>query len=165
MNPSDIAALSLFMAAWLLYQPALKRLSRRGGVISTDMTVVRRRWMANMAGRENRFLDSQLLGHVLSSASFFSSASLIVIAATAGALFRGDATYRSMAHLTATETGPRWLFELKLAMVVLALARGLLDFIWAIRQMRRSARRRRRRPRRPCCGPMARRPPRSSIRR
>ena len=135
MSPFDIAALALFLIAWLFYQPALKRLSRRGGVINTDMTVVRRRWMANMAGRENRFLDSQLMGHALNSASFFASANLIVIAAAAGALFRSADTYRTVAHLTATDTGPRWLFEAKLALVVVALARGLLDFIWAIRQM------------------------------
>ena len=135
MSPLDIAALIVFAVGWLLYQPALKRLSRRGGVINTDMTIVRRRWMANMARRENRFLDSQLMGHALNSASFFASANLIVIAAAAGALFRSDTTYRTVAHMVATETGPRWLFEAKLALVVLALARGLLDFIWAIRQM------------------------------
>jgi len=135
MSPFDIAAISVFMVAWLFYQPALKRLSRRGGVINTDMTVVRRRWMANMAGRENRFLDSQLMGHALNSASFFASASLIVIAAASGALFRSADTYREVAKLAVTETGPRWLFEAKLALVVVALARGLLDFIWAIRQM------------------------------
>jgi uncharacterized membrane protein len=135
MTPTDIAALTLFAIGWLLYQPALKRLSRRGGVINTDMTVVRRRWMANMAARENRFLDSQLMGHALSSASFFASANLIVIAAAAGALFRSDTTYQTVAHMAVTEAGPRWLFQAKLALVVLALARGLLDFIWAIRQM------------------------------
>jgi uncharacterized membrane protein len=135
MTSTDIAALTLFAIGWLLYQPALKRLSRRGGVINTDMTVVRRRWMANMAARENRFLDSQLMGHALSSASFFASANLIVIAAAAGALFRSDTTYQTVAHMAVTEAGPRWLFQAKLALVVLALARGLLDFIWAIRQM------------------------------
>jgi uncharacterized membrane protein len=135
MTPTDIAALTLFAIGWLLYQPALKRLSRRGGVINTDMTVVRRRWMINMAARENRFLDSQLMGHALSSASFFASANLIVIAAAAGALFRSDTTYQTVAHMAVTEAGPRWLFQAKLALVVLALARGLLDFIWAIRQM------------------------------
>jgi uncharacterized membrane protein len=135
MTPTDIAALTLFAIGWLLYQPALKRLSRRGGVINTDMTVVRRRWMANMAARENRFLDSQLMGHALNSASFFASANLIVIAAAAGALFRSDTTYQTVAHMAVAETGPRWLFQAKLALVVLALARGLLDFIWAIRQM------------------------------
>jgi len=135
MSPLDIAALALFLTAWLFYQPILKRLSRRGGVINTDMTVVRRRWMANMAARENRFLDSQLMGHLLNSASFFASANLIVIAAAAGALFKSGDTYRSVAHLAVTDTGPRWLFDAKLALVVATLARGLLDFIWAIRQM------------------------------
>jgi uncharacterized membrane protein len=135
MSPTDIAALAFFLAAWLFYQPMLKRLGRRGGMINTDMTVLRLRWMANMAARENRFIDSQLMGHVLNSASFFASANLIVIAAAAGALFRSADTYRSVAHLAVTETGPRWLFEAKLALVVAALARGLLDFIWAIRQM------------------------------
>jgi uncharacterized membrane protein len=135
MSPLDIAAVAVFLVAWLFYQPALKRLSRRGGMINTDMTVLRRRWMANMAARENRFIDSQLMGHVLNSASFFASTNLIVIAAAAGALFKSNDTYRTVAHLAATETGPRWLFEAKLALIVLALARGLLDFVWAIRQM------------------------------
>ena len=129
MNPTDIAALTVFVIGWLLYQPTLKRLSRGRGVINTDMTVVRRRWMANMAGRENRFLDSQLMGHALNSASFFASANLIVIAAAAGALSRSDSTYQTVARMAVTETGPRWLFQAKLALVILALARGLLDFI------------------------------------
>ena len=135
MSPIDIAALVVFLTAWLFYQPMLKRLSRRGGMINTDMTVLRVRWMANMAARENRFIDSQLMGHVLNSASFFASTNLIVIAAAAGALFRSADTYRTVAHLAATDTGPRWLFEAKLALIVAALTRGLLDLIWAIRQM------------------------------
>jgi uncharacterized membrane protein len=135
MSSLDITALVVFLTAWLFYQPMLKRLGRRGGMINTDMTVLRLRWMANMAARENRFIDSQLMGHVLNSASFFASTNLIVIAAAAGALFRSADSYRTVAHLAVTETGPRWLFEAKLALVVAALARGLLDFIWAIRQM------------------------------
>src|SRR3569833_1680960 len=111
MSPIDLAALGVFLTAWLFYQPIHKRLSCRGGVINTDMIVVRRRGMANMAARENRFLDSQLMGHVLNSASFFASANLIVIAAAAGALIKSAATYRTVAHLAVTDTGPRWLFE------------------------------------------------------
>jgi uncharacterized membrane protein len=135
MSRIDIAALVVFLTAWLFYQPMLKRLSRRGGMINTDMTVLRLRWMANMAARENRFIDSQLMGHVLNSASFFASTNLIVIAAAAGALFRSGDTYRTVARLAVTDTGPPWLFQVKLALVVAALTRGLLDLIWAIRQM------------------------------
>jgi uncharacterized membrane protein len=137
MSSFDICALAIFLLAWLFYQPALKRLSRSSGVLNTHMTVVRRRWMANMTQRDNRFLDSQLIGHTLSSASFFTSANLIIIAAAAGALFRSAETYRTITRLgvAATAAGPQWLFEVKLALIVATLARGLLDFIWAIRQL------------------------------
>jgi uncharacterized membrane protein len=108
---------------------------RRGGVINTDMTVIRAAWMRNMVGRENRFMDGQLLGHALNSASFFASSNLLLIAATAGALFGGETTYRSVSALVVIQTSSRMLFELQLALVLVALARGLLDFIWSIRQM------------------------------
>ena len=135
MSALDLGALALFLAAWLAYQPLLGFLSRGGGAINTDLTVVRGAWMRNMVGRENRFMDGQLLGHVLNSASFFASSNLILIAAAAGALFGGESTFRSVSALVVIKTSSRLLFELQLALVLLTLARGLLDFIWAIRQM------------------------------
>ena len=52
-----------------------------------------------MTGREVRLMDGQLLGHALNSASFFASSNLLLIAAAAGALFGGDATFRSVSAL------------------------------------------------------------------
>ncbi|MET0274840.1 MAG: DUF599 family protein [Phenylobacterium sp.] len=136
MSTLDIAALVVFAICWLAYQPLLVAVSRRaGGAINTDMTVIRAAWMRNMVGRENRFMDGQLLGHALNSASFFASSNLILIAATASALFGGEDTFRSVSALVVVKTSTRMLFELQLALVVVALARGLLDFIWSIRQM------------------------------
>lgn len=136
MPALDIAALALFAACWLFYQPLLGALSRRhGGAINTDMTVIRTAWMRNMAARKDRFLDGQLLGHALNSASFFASSNLILIAASASALFGGENTFRSVSALQVIQTSSRLLFELQLALVLLTLARGLLDFIWSIRQM------------------------------
>ncbi|MES2721531.1 MAG: DUF599 family protein, partial [Pseudomonadota bacterium] len=79
--------------------------------------------------------DSQLLGHALNSASFFASSNLLLIAAAAGAMFGGEKTFESLSALKVVETSSRLLFELQLALVLAALARGLLDFIWSIRQI------------------------------
>ncbi|MDB5425698.1 MAG: hypothetical protein JWQ29_3114 [Phenylobacterium sp.] len=128
-------ALGLFGACWLFYQPLLKLLSRRSGALNTDLTVIRTAWMRNMARRENRFMDGQLLSQALNSASFFASSNLILIAATAGALFNGDTTFRHVSSLEVIKTSSRLLLEGQLGLVLLTLARGLLDFIWAIRQM------------------------------
>ncbi len=135
LPPLDIAAFVVFAIAWLFYEPLLTALGkRRGGVINTDMTVIRAAWMTNMTGRDPRLMDGQLLGHALNSASFFASSNLLLIAAAAGALFGGEATFRSVSALEVIKTSSRMLFEVQLALVLIALARGLLDFIWSIRQ-------------------------------
>jgi uncharacterized membrane protein len=134
-NPFDLVALSLFLVVWLAYERVLKTLGRGAGHINTDMTVIRGRWMRNMAHRENRFLDSQLMGHALNSASFFASSNLILIAAVAGVLFGGQGSWKALQGLFLVDASSRLLFELKLTLVLITLARGLLDFIWAIRQM------------------------------
>jgi len=135
MSALNIAALALFGVCWIFYQPLLTLLSRRGGVINTDMTVIRGAWMRNMARRENRFMDGQLLAQTLNSASFFASSNLLLIAAAAGALFNGVATFQHITSLELVRTSSRTLFEGQLGLVLLALSRGLLDFIWSIRQM------------------------------
>ncbi|MDZ4320931.1 MAG: DUF599 family protein [Phenylobacterium sp.] len=135
LSPFDIAALVVFALCWLAYEPLLKAVSRGKGAINTDMTVVRRAWMVNMAGRENKFMDGQLLGHTLNSASFFASSNLILIAGAAGVLFGGESAFRSASSLIVIETSTRLLFEVQVALVLVTLARGLLDFIWAIRQL------------------------------
>ena len=135
MSTLNVAALILFGVCWIFYQPLLTVLSRRGGAINTDMTVIRADWMRNMARRENRFMDGQLLAQTLNSASFFASSNLLLIAAAAGALFNGDATFKHVSSLEVVRTSSRMLFEGQLGLVLLALSRGLLDFIWSIRQM------------------------------
>ena len=135
LSPLDLTALLVFAVAWLAYEPLLKAAARGRGAINTDLTLIRLAWMKNMAGRENKFMDGQLLGHVLNSASFFASSNLILIAAAAGVLFGGESTFRSASSLVVIKTSTRLLFEFQIALVLVALARGLLDFIWAIRQI------------------------------
>lgn len=134
LSALDITALCLFLVAWAAYEPALKALAR-GRLINTDMTVIRFFWMKNMARRENRFMDGQLLGHALNSASFFASSNLILIAAVSGALFGGEHTFQAASSLALIKTSTRMLFEGQVALVLICLARGLLSFIWGIRQM------------------------------
>lgn len=132
----DLIALGVFALAWLFYEPLLTAFGkRRGKVLNTDMTVIRTAWMTQMTGREVRLMDGNLLGHALNSASFFASSNLLLIAAAAGALFGGDTTFRSVSALEVVKTSTRLLFEMQLALVLIALARGLLDFIWSIRQL------------------------------
>lgn len=130
----DIVAFALFAVVWLFYEPILKRL-RKGRHVNSDMRVLRGAWMRSMAARDNRIMDGQLLGNSIHSASFFASSNLILIAAVSGVLFGGSGAWRQIQVVAELAPAPRMLFEAKLALILITLARGLLDFIWSLRQM------------------------------
>lgn len=133
MTILDGLALALFFLCWLGYGPLLAVLARRSGSLNDDMQVVRRVWMTAMAHREVRLVDSQLLGHSINSGGFFASTNLLLIAAVGSVLFGGDQALQGVASIG--ESAPTNMLEIKLALVLACLARGLLDFIWSIRQM------------------------------
>jgi len=134
MTLLDWIALVLFFTAWLGYGPLLKLIARRSGSLNDDMLVVRDSWMTAMTHREMRLIDSQLMGHSINSASFFASTNLLLIAAVAGILFGGENALKGFAAVGA-EAVPMKILEAKLALVLVCLARGFLDFIWSLRQM------------------------------
>jgi uncharacterized membrane protein len=134
MTTLDWSALALFFLCWLGYDPLLRALAHRSGALNEDMLTIRHAWMTSMTRREVRLLDSQLLGHSINSASFFASSNLLLIAAVGGILFGGETALKSFASVGA-EAVSTPLLEAKLALVLACLSRGLLDFIWSIRQM------------------------------
>ncbi len=135
LSPLDTIALAIFAVAWLAYEPLVKAALGRRHMVNLDMAVIRSGWMAAMARRDSRLMDSQLLGHTINSASFFASSNLILIAGASGVLFGGESAFRSASSLIVIETSTRLLFEVQVALVLITLARGLLDFIWSIRQL------------------------------
>ena len=134
MSIPDIVAAVIFALCWLAYEPALKAISTRRGAINHDMVQIRAAWIRRMLTRDVRIMDANLLGQLLNSASFFASTNLIIIAAVAGVLFGGRAVIGNLGGLAIVAAAPLWVMELKIAVVLVTLSRGLLDFIWAIRQ-------------------------------
>lgn len=130
----DWIALGVFLLVWIGYDPLLGVIARHAGSLNADMLIVRDAWMRAMTVRQMRLVDSQLMGHTMSSASFFASTNLILIAAVAGVLFGGEHAIRSIMAIS-HDVAPMRLLEGKLALVLLTLARGLLDFVWALRQL------------------------------
>ena len=134
MQMLDWLAVIVFVILWLGYDPLLGLLARWSGTLNADMVTVRSAWMHAMTYRQMRLVDSQLMGHTISSASFFASTNLLLIAAVASVLFGGEAAIRSLAEVSQNNASVT-LIEGKLALILLCLARGLLDFVWALRQL------------------------------
>jgi uncharacterized membrane protein len=130
---ADLAGLALFALMWFGYGPAIHRLVPRS--INARLGGLRVAWMRTMLRRENRIVDASLIGHVVHSASFFASTSLIVIGALLSLLSNVEhlqPTLESLAFVTPVSRG---LFELKIVLPLVVMLFGFVKFTWSIRQL------------------------------
>ncbi|HWU50693.1 MAG TPA: DUF599 family protein [Asticcacaulis sp.] len=133
-SPLDLLAFTVFVICWLGYETIVRMLSKKAGLIVKDLSVVRQTWMNEMVIRGFKLYDSNLMAHAVNSATNFSSANLLLIAAVAGVLFGGQIPMQSAQALGIDVSSPH-ILQFKLALVLICLTRGLLNFIWSLRQM------------------------------
>ncbi len=133
-SSQDYLALFIFAISWLGYEPLLKILALNNGSARKDLQIVRRAWMGQFIGRDVKIFDSNLLGHSVNTASFFASANLLIIAAIGGVIFEGNLKTNFIKDI-GIETSRPFELQLKLCLVLICLVRGLLEFVWSLRQM------------------------------
>lgn len=128
----DVMAALLLVASWLGVgwwvedRPAHKS-------ASTLMTAYRMTWMREMARREPRILDGNLLGGLQNSASFFASTALLGLGGLLAMLGQA-ANLDEVAHALplSTETTPDGL-RLRLIAPLFFIAYAFFKFAWAQR--------------------------------
>lgn len=129
----DVVALALFAAALLGYGPAILYLGGKR-VINRNLVPIRQCWMTNVLTKENRIADAQMIGHVISSASFFASTSMLLIAGMIGVLGSITSTHAVVQTMTFVPSTDIALFEVKIILLLVVLVSGFFRFSHAIRQ-------------------------------
>ena len=130
---SDLAALVLFCALWLGYGPAVRKFG--GSAINIGLHSARVLWMRSMLMRDNRIVDSSLIGHVVHSASFFASTSLIAIGALLGVITGLDRLQPAVEGLSVGMPVSRQLLEIKVLLPLAVLVHGMFKLTWSLRQL------------------------------
>jgi uncharacterized membrane protein len=133
LAPADIAALLLFVGCWLGYGRLVRILAPNA--INVGLDELRIAWMRTMLRRDNRIVDSALLGHVVHSASFFASTSLIVIGALLSLLSNVEHVQPAVEQLDFVAPIARVVFELKIVLPLLVLIHGFVSLTWSLRQL------------------------------
>ena len=132
--PLDIAGLTLFCALWFGYGQAARWIGR-GMAINNGLHSVRVLWMGSMLRRDNRIVDAGLIGHVVHSASFFASTSLIAIGALLGVLTGLDRLQPAIDGLSMVAPVSRAFLEIKILLPMAVLVHGLFKLTWSLRQL------------------------------
>lgn len=131
LSGPDLGALALFCVLWLGYGQIVRLAGPRA--INAGLGEVRGWWMRSLVARDNRIVDSALIGHVMQSASFFASTSLLAVGALLGLLTSLDQLAPALVLFGAPPA--RALLEVKVLLPAVVLAHGVFLLTWALRQL------------------------------
>ena len=129
----DIVALMTFLCVMVGYgyATAMPPLERRSIVSAVQRQ--RERWMQNMAVRDMRMVDAQLLGGLSQGNAFFASTSAIIIGGLVTLLGSGDKVQVLLERLPFAATSSATLFEIKLLLLIGIFVFSFFKFAWAFR--------------------------------
>jgi uncharacterized membrane protein len=129
----DIAAVTFFVVAWVIYGITLEHTGYGRDSLSARMNGYREVWIRNILDREARMVDMQIMTSLQNGTAFFASTSLIAIGGTL-ALLR--ATNDAMAVLGALPVdlmpSPA-LWEIKCVGLILIFIYAFFKFAWSYR--------------------------------
>jgi uncharacterized membrane protein len=133
ISTSDLTAVVFFLAAVVGYGylTAMGPLHRRS--ISGAVQRQRELWMRNMAVRDMRIVDAQLLGGLSQGNAFFASTSAIIIGGLAAMLGSGEKVQALLERLPLVARSSAAMFELKLFLMIAIFVFAFFKFAWAFR--------------------------------
>lgn len=130
----DLLAVGSFFAIWLIYNLFLDGPLLRRSSINGQMVQIRQVWMQRLLERENRIVDSTLIGHSIHSATFFASTTIILLAGLVGVLGAADRVHAAFGDISVLLSRSQALLEVKLLLMIAIYAYAFFKFTWAIRQ-------------------------------
>lgn len=129
----DIAALAFFLAGWIFHALGseghiVKRMS-----LTRAMNAQRAAWMATMARREVRIVDTSIMNGLQQGTAFFASSSLIAVGGCFALLGASDRVLAILSDVPLAGATARPLFEIKVIGLIVILAYSFFKFGWAYR--------------------------------
>ena len=135
LSTLDLAAITAFVLAWLGLSRAVIEWSpwARDG-LNRVMERYRHAWMREMLARENRIIDTQIMGSLQNGTAFFASTSLFAIGGALALLRAGGEWQKVIADLPFDlEVPGTGMWEVKVLGLTLMFVYAFFKFSWAYR--------------------------------
>ena len=133
MTVLDILSLVWFAGTLGLFEVALRieRLAARS--LTASVQEQRRRWIANMAKRDQRQYDAILMSNLTQSLAFFASTSVLGIGGLAAILGYGDQAQQLLEQIPYVSRATPAVWEIKILFLMGILIYAFFKFAWAFR--------------------------------
>lgn len=129
----DYAALAFYAFAWLVYSVGVERSRASSRTLSAIMDTYRFSWMEQATLRENRIVDTSIMGSLQNGSAFFASTSLFAVGG-ALALFKStDEVLVLFAEMPFGVATTRLAWEMKVIGLAVIFVYAFFKFAWAYR--------------------------------
>jgi len=132
-NTLQIVAVLLMFSAWFSY-PFMVKLFATGS-LNDRLSIVRVQWISNSVNRPQKPFDAILLGNIVSSISFFGSATLLVLAGLFAFFTNSKAVYDIILSLPLEPALSYEQFVLQMSVVTATLAISFFSYTYALRKV------------------------------
>jgi len=139
MTWQDGAAAGFFLFAWWLLSWLIDASPWHDRTLSAAMKTQRREWMRQMAARQVRLVDANIITGLQQATSFFASTALLAIGAGFGLLTASDTIIRAFEDSFVHLEIDRAAFYVKTAGLMALYAYAFFKFGWAYRLFNYSA--------------------------
>ncbi len=130
----DVVALVFFITAWWGYAAYADRQYNRTTNLMPVMNRMRWRWMRQMIKRDNRLIDSTLMGNMLRSISFFANTSIFILIGLITVMGYRDSAIEFIDTIPFSMQSTAFLWEVKLFNLAIIFTYAFFKFTWSLRQ-------------------------------
>lgn len=129
----DLMSLAFFILAWLGYHAAVEMTQAGEKSLNTVMNRYRYGWMEQTVIRENRIVDTTIMGSLMNGTAFFASTSLIAIGGVLALLRSADAVLPIFATLPFGSSTTPLTWEVKVIGMAVIFVYAFFKFAWSYR--------------------------------
>jgi uncharacterized membrane protein len=134
LSPIDYAALAWFFVASFGYVRFASWKAQRAPSLLGAMNLYRHEWMQRILVRENRIVDSSLIGMLSNVATFLASTTVLILGGLVALLGTTEKAVDVMAELPFAVQGSHRLWEIKVLLLIAIFGFAFFKFTWALRQ-------------------------------
>lgn len=135
----DLMAVLVFVTAWVGYSWLIESSSLRKHSLNYRMDEYRKVWMTRMIERENRIVDTTIMGSLQNGTAFFASTSLIALGGALSLLRSTDEVLQLFSSLPFATPTLRAAWETKVVGLAVIFAYAFFKFSWGYRLMNYAA--------------------------
>lgn len=129
----DYVAFSWLVFCWSGYTVFADHGPWRKRSVTATMSRYRHQWMRVMLQRENRIVDTNIIGNLLNGVAFFSSTTILAIGGLLAALGAPASAIQILEDLPFAVETTRAMWEMKVLILAGILVTAFFKFAWAYR--------------------------------